>query len=278
MKAWKYLLGFLFLASVSVWLAAFSSEDRNLHLIACDVGQGDAILAVYGDIQILTDGGPGNSVLTCLQKYMPIWDREIELVILTHPQLDHYGGLVEVFSRYQVGTFLTNDFNPSTQGLKALENAVGGSGARVVKPAAGTRLRLGMIYLDILHPPDGLNSTKINDYSIVTILSFADFEALLTGDIGPKVIEKLLAENLINPVDYIKIPHHGSRNGTTLGLLEASMPGLAVISVGKGNSYGHPHQEVLKMLDDLGIQVRRTDEVGDVEIETDGRGFKLLSP
>ncbi|KKT65650.1 MAG: internalization-related competence protein ComEC/Rec2 protein [Candidatus Woesebacteria bacterium GW2011_GWA2_44_33] len=163
MKAWKYLLGFLFLASVSVWLAAFSSEDRNLHLIACDVGQGDAILAVYGDIQILTDGGPGNSVLTCLQKYMPFWDREIELVILTHPQLDHYGGLVEVFSRYQVGTFLTNDFNPSTQGLKALENAVGGSGARVVKPAAGTRLRLGMIYLDILHPPDGLNSTKIND-------------------------------------------------------------------------------------------------------------------
>ena len=79
MKAWKYLFGFLFLASVSVWLATFSSQDKNLHLIACDVGQGDAILAVYGNTQILTDGGPGNAVLSCLEKYMPFWDREIEV-------------------------------------------------------------------------------------------------------------------------------------------------------------------------------------------------------
>ena len=278
MKTWKYLFGILALVALSLWLALFASPDKNLRLIACDVGQGDAILAIYGKFQILTDGGPNNSVLTCLEKYMPFWDREIELVVLTHPQLDHYGGLIEVFSRYKVGTFLTNDFSPSTQGLKALENAVGGGGTRIVKPAVGIRLRLGMIYLDILHPSDGVISKEPNDISIVTVLRFGEFEALLTGDIGPKIIEKLLTENLIGPVDYIKIPHHGSRNGTALSLLEASVPKLAVISVGKGNSYGHPHPEVLRMLNGLGIPIRRTDEVGDVEIETDGQGFNLLSP
>ena len=271
MKTWKYLFGVLALVALSLWLALLASPDKNLRLIACDVGQGDAILAISGKFQILTDGGPDNSVLTCLEKYLPFWDREIELVILTHPQLDHYRGLIEVFNRYKVDTFLTNDFSPSTQGLKALENAVGGGGARVVRPAVGTRLRLGMIYLDILHPAKGIISKEPNDISIVTVLRFGEFEALLTGDIGPKIIEKLLTENLIEPVDYIKIPHHGSRNGTTLELLEKSMPKLAVISVGKGNSYGHPHQEVLKMLESYGLRIFRTDKDGDVEVVTDGK-------
>ncbi|KKU25056.1 hypothetical protein A2435_00725 [Candidatus Woesebacteria bacterium RIFOXYC1_FULL_46_16] len=275
MKAWKYLIGFLFLASVSVWLAAFSSYDRNLHLVACDVGQGDAILAVYGDIQILTDGGPGNSVLTCLQKYMPFWDREIELVVLTHPQEDHYYGLIEVFKRYKVDTFLTNDFTPSTQGLKALENAVGGSGVRVVKPAVGTRLRLGMIYLDIVHPEQGAFSEDLNDISIVTILSLGDFEAILTGDIGPKAITQMLAKTPLKDVDYIKIPHHGSKNGLTQEFLEAVRPEIAVISVGSRNSYGHPHEEVLKLLRENGVRTLRTDELGNVELVSDGNSFWL---
>lgn len=275
MKTWKYLLGFLFLASVSVWLAAFSSDGRNLHLVACDVGQGDAILAVYGDTQILTDGGAGNSVLTCLQKYMPFWDREIELVILTHPQLDHYGGLIEVFSRYRVDTFLTNNFDSSTQGLKALENAVGGSGARVIHPNVGTRIRVGMIYLEILHPSDDLNSTNINDYSIVTILTFGDFEALLTGDIENKIGNEIAEKGLVKDVDYIKIPHHGSKNGLTPALLEASRAEIAVISVGKNNSYGHPHQEVLDLLFSVGAKVFRTDESGDVNLETDGEYLEV---
>jgi len=273
MRAWKYLLGALLLSAISIWSALLSPKDNNLHLIACDVGQGDAILAIYGKFQILTDGGPDNSVLTCLEKYIPFWDREIELVILTHTQLDHYGGLIEVFSRYKVGTFLTNDFDAGTYGLEALKNAMGGAMTRVVKPAVGTRLRLGMIYLDILHSADGLNSTKINDYSIVTRLTFADFEALLTGDIGASVTEEIISRGRMEDVDYIKIPHHGSKNGLTPALLEESRPEIAVISVGKNNFYGHPHEETLEMLKNRGIKILRTDEVGDVEIVTDGKTY-----
>ena len=275
MRAWKYLLGFLFLAVVSLWFAFFTPKSKNFHLIACDVGQGDAILAVYGDTQVLTDGGPGETVLTCLEKYMPFWDREIELVVLTHPQLDHYGGLIEVFKRYKVNAFLTNDFNASTQGLEALKNAVGGSGARVIYPGVGTQIRVGMIYLDILHPPAGLNSTKINDYSIVTILTFGDFEALLTGDIENEIGNEITEKGLVKDVDYIKIPHHGSKNGLTPALLEESRPEIAVISVGKDNSYGHPHREILEMLKDRGIMILKTDD-GDVELVSDGNSFWLI--
>ncbi|MEK7111870.1 MAG: MBL fold metallo-hydrolase [Patescibacteria group bacterium] len=275
MKTWKYLFGILALSALSIWLALFASQDRNLHLIACDVGQGDAILAIYQNIQVLTDGGLGSSVLTCLEKYMPFWDREIELVVLTHPQLDHYGGLIEVLQRYKVGTFLTNNIDPSTPSLEALRNAMGGSGARVVKPAVGTSLRAEMIYLDIVHPPDSYTSTNPNDLSIVSILRFGGFEALLTGDLSPKATQQILEKDLIKDVDYIKIPHHGSKNGLTLELLEASKPEIAVISVGRKNFYGHPHKEVLEMLESYGLRVLRTDELGDVEIVSDGKKWWL---
>lgn len=275
MKTWKYLFGILALSVLSIWLALFASQDKNLHLIACDVGQGDAILAIYQNIQVLTDGGPGSSVLTCLEKYMPFWDREIELVVLTHPQLDHYGGLIEVLRRYKVGAFLTNNIDPSTPSLEALRNAMGGSGARVVKPVVGTSLRAEMIYLDILHPSETTLSTNPNDLSVVTLLRFADFKALLTGDIEPEIIDEILEKGLIKDVDYIKIPHHGSKNGLTLELLETSKPEIAVISVGRKNFYGHPHKEVLEMLASYGLRVLRTDEVGGVEVVSDGNKWWL---
>lgn len=275
MKAWKYLLTTLFLLAASLSLTLFSSLDNSLTIVACDVGQGDAILVTYNKIQILTDGGPGSNVLACLSKYIPFWDREIELVVLTHPQLDHYGGLIEVLKRFKVNTFLTSDFQASTQGLEALKNALGGSGARVVTPDTDTKIRLGMIYLDILHPAKGTSSVSVNDRSIVTILTFKNFEAILTGDIGKKGIEEMIAEGVLRDVDYIKIPHHGSRNGLTPDLLEATTPEVAVISMGKDNSYGHPHEDILKMLREFGVNYFRTDEEGDIVVTSDGASWRL---
>src|SRR3990167_10041666 len=113
MKAFKYILGLFALVLGLVGLSLGYAPDGQLHLIACDVGQGDGILAIYKDTQILIDGGPGEGVLECLGRYVPFWDRELELVVLTHPQLDHYGGLIEVFKRYNVDTFLVNGLDSS---------------------------------------------------------------------------------------------------------------------------------------------------------------------
>jgi len=275
MKIWKYAVATLFLLAASFALTLTSSLDDSFQIIACDIGQGDAILVTYKEVQILTDGGPGGSVLTCLDKYIPLWDREIELVVLTHPQLDHYGGLIEVLERFKVDTFLVSDFQASTQGHEALKNALGGSGARVVTPDTDTKIRVGMIYLDILHPSKDASMVNVNDLSIVTILTFKNFEAILTGDIGKKGIEEMLAKGVLRDVDYIKVPHHGSRSGLTPELLEATAPEVAVISVGKDNSYGHPHEEILKMLSDYGVTYFRTDEKGDIVVTSDGTSWRL---
>lgn len=297
---WKYFLGFLVLVTVTIWLAVIYYPEPKLHLIACDVGQGDAILAVYGKTQILVDGGPGSSVLSCLSNNLPFWDREIELVILTHPQTDHYTGLIEVFRRYTINKLLANPIDSSAFAYQVLKDEVGGSGTEVVYPASGMVIRLGLMHLDILHPSEELITTKSiaksdslsakvlgtrtteddpNDFSVVAILTLGEFDALLTGDIGP-AISNIVAEKLISSapreIEYLKVPHHGSKNGISRELLVVSDPEIAVISAGKGNRYGHPHQEVIKLLSDQGIKILRTDEVGNVEIISDGKKWWIV--
>lgn len=283
---WKYLLGFLALATATIFIAVFSGQDEKLHLIACDVGQGDAILAIYKNNQVLIDGGPDKKVLDCLSRHMSYWDKKIEVVMLTHPQQDHYGGLIDVFKSYEVETFVGNAVDSSSQGYQVLKNLVERSGARVINPNEETTIRLGLIYLDIVSPLKGLLAAEttqndsdvlgafttnrdLNDFSIVAILSLGDFDALLTGDVGPEIIPEIIAAGEIKDIEYIKVPHHGSKNGLTQELLDASMPEVAVISVGKNNSYGHPNEEILKMLSDKNIKIERTDEMGDIEIITD---------
>lgn len=280
MKIWKalYLIEILIIASIL--LAIYSVENQNFKLITCDVGQGDAILAVYGSTQILTDGGPDSRVLDCLGKYMPYWDREIELVVLTHPDKDHFGGLIGVLERYQVNTILKSKAMGGSQEYQALENLIGGKGIRVIYAKEGLSIGLGKIYLDILSPKDtniGVNQeNQLNNYSIVTELRFLNFKALLTGDIEIEGINELLIDGKIKDVDYLKVPHHGSKNNISTGLLKFSNPEVAVISVGK-NSYGHPNKEVLDLLNRYQIKYFRTDQKGDVLITTNGLGnFKVL--
>ncbi|HET7099071.1 MAG TPA: MBL fold metallo-hydrolase [Patescibacteria group bacterium] len=284
----KYLLGFLTLITITLWLVVFELPDDNLHIIACDVGQGDAILAVYKNIQILTDGGtPNGKVVNCLNRHMPFWDREIEVVVNTHPQLDHYGGLIEVLKKYKVDNFVGNALMASANEYQVLTNEVGGSGTRVINPTTGTSLRAGLISYDIFWPSlDFLTSEGMpalenklstftskrdpNDFSVQAILSLGNFNAILTGDIGHNVSELVLPYLPKRTVQYIKVPHHGSRYGLTPDYLNLLMPKIAVISVGKNNSYGHPTQEILDSLKNYNIKIYRTDTDSEVEIVTDG--------
>lgn len=265
----RYIFQFLIILVAGIWIAIFQIPDSNLHIVACDVGEGDAILIIYKNTQILTDGGPNNKVLNCLSRYMPFWDRSIELVISTHPDADHSTGLIDVIKRYNVDTLLANDINPGTRVWEALRKDVGSRGIRTVNPKEGMKIRLDLIQLDILHPPEGFESTKTNEYSIVYVLKYANFEAIFTGDISSAMSDGLVVNNGIRTVDYIKIPHHGSRNGLTKNLLKALEPKIAVISVGK-NSYGHPHEEVLQMLKNSKAKLLRTDLEEDVEVIVNG--------
>lgn len=262
----------LSLVCITVWLAVFSIDD-SLKIIACDVGQGDAILIQKNTTQILIDGGPNQSVLSCLGRHMPFWDKQIEMVILTHPQEDHYGGLIDVFKSYKIINFGENNTNSSNQGYGVLKKLVGGSGAMTTTLSKGTVIKAGMMQLDIVWPLVDLSSDKnkqfnsnVNNDGVVILLKYAQFNTLLTADVENEVSDILSEEKEIQNIDYIKVNHHGSENGMSQKLLNATNPEVAVISVAAKNRYGHPHAEIIKMLTEKGIKILRTDEVGDVVI------------
>lgn len=265
------ILGFC-LSLAFLFLCYFSIPDNNLHIVTCDVGQGDATLIFQKNNQILIDGGPDNSVLNCLGKYMPFYDRTIELVILTHTDADHSTGLIEVFRRYNVDLYLKNNLNTDTQVYRLLDKEVGGRGIKTISPSIGQRLRLGLIYLDTLWP-NGEEFKNTNDYSILTRLEYGSFKAVFSGDLEDNLTDKIRSQSQLGMVEYIKVAHHGSRNGITNHLLDILRPKVAVISAGKKNRYAHPHQETLTLLKNNNVEILRTDEIGDIEIISDGKNL-----
>lgn len=290
----KYIVSALFLILVFTWFLVIVSPRQSTKIIACDVGQGDAFIITSGTNQIVVDGGPNSDILNCLDEYIPFWDNKIELVVITHPQNDHLKGIVSVFDIYEVDYLLTNSLDISTDSYRLLSSQVGGSSVKVLNPKDGMVIRLGLIYLDILHPGEEFfseNSQKIiylkssndsvlgaytsdldpNLFSISFVLKVGDYRALFTGDIQPPAIaylEQKLSENYKDGVNYIKIPHHGSKNGLTENLLRLTKPEAAVISVGK-NSYGHPSDETIQLLKKYEVSILRTDLLGDVVIRLD---------
>lgn len=275
-----------------MFLAAFSIADGKLHLVFCDVGQGDAILIYRGSSQILVDGGPDASVLPCLSRHMPFWDRKIETTVMTHPDEDHFGGLVEIVRRYGVDLFLTPGVGKDGEGFKVLKEDIEEKKIRVMSLRDGDILRNGLLQIETLWPSEEWLADKVdvgnggngvlgaavgkpNKFSIVQRLSYGEFNALLTGDIEPPVTE-MIAEGYrgyegVKGVEVLKVPHHGSKNGLTQRLLDATRPELAVISVGKKNRYGHPHKETIKLLSNSAIKLLRTDLDGEIEVVTNGK-------
>lgn len=254
-----------------IWLIIYQLPDNKLHIVNCDVGQGDGAVIIYKSFQILIDGGPANGkVENCLGKFLPFWDKHLEIVVNSHPQLDHFGGLIKVFEDYKVDKFIFTDEGIITPELNLLKKVVGSNGATVINPVIGMSIEYNLISYDIFWPSENLKPIDLNDISNQGKLKYKNFEAIFTGDIGITYSEEILQNLQLDSLDYIKIPHHGSKNSMAFDYLRKFMPKVAVISVGKNNSFGHPSPEVIKMLRDKGVKILRTDESGDIEIITDG--------
>jgi competence protein ComEC len=228
-------------------MAVATLPDNKLHVVFCNVGQGDATLITYKTQQILVDTGPNDRVLDCLSRHMPFYDRTLEAVVVTHLNSDHTGG-----SRYITDRYSVVQFEPVLR--------------------KGQKLVVDKLVLNILAPDSqvlGMNTLGTeNDDGIVSEISWNKFKLLLTADVSDKEYESEQG------VTIVKIPHHGSKYALDREWLEKIRPKLAVISVGK-NSFGHPAPEVIQMLNDLGIKYLRTDKDGEVEIVTDGNTFSF---
>jgi competence protein ComEC len=275
------------------WL---QKPDDKLHLVFCDVGQGDAILITHKNDQILIDGGPDESVLACLSRHLPFWDRKIELVLLTHPDSDHFFGLTGVVERYAVGKFIANPFiTRGNSDLERLAKLIEEKEIGIYSPSQGDNIKLGEIKLNVLWPGkakleeiEKLSSqatgktggfwvfdsslVEPNQYSIVVNLNYANFNALLTGDLPAEESQLLSWQKKLFPVDVLKASHHGSGKDNPEELYRETKPEMVVFSVGK-NSFGHPSLELIDKLKKTGAETRRTDLGRDVEIVSNGKSW-----
>ena len=265
-----------------VLATAMSGSDGRLHLTVLDIGQGDAILIeAPGGATALVDAGPDPDLtLRRLGQSLPFHRRRIDVVVLTHPHQDHLGGLGEVLRRHDVALFVDGGRLIETDPHRALMAAAEREpGARVVAATAGQRIRVGEVTLEILFPDaldvDGpLPEGDVNNGSIVLLVRYGTFEALLTGDAEAPVEALLEGRGELGPVEVLKVAHHGSDSGTTPAFVAATRPRVAIISAGADNSYGHPHRSTLDALAQVsGLRIFRTDLDGNVEVVTDGASF-----
>jgi competence protein ComEC len=287
MKWWSWIVVGVFFGLVWVGVQA---PSKNLQVVFCDVGQGDATLIIKGDFQMVVDGGPsGERLLSCLGRHVPFWDRKIEVVVNTHPEKDHLGGLDDLVERYEVDRLVINGvFGGGKDGERLRELSRRGV-IQLEIPKEGDVLRLGGLRFDILWPEERVGSqlawsdptrtdlsgeivlgknTDVNEVSVVGILKYGKFKVMLTGDIGVDQEERIETED----VDVLKVAHHGSRYSSSEEFVSKVSPEVAVISVGK-NSYGHPTKEVLDKLERVGAKILRTDIDGDVKIVSNGQKY-----
>jgi len=283
-KAKKFIysiLGFLFFLNILAWVVVYDLKNHQLlEVNFFDVGQGDAIfIETPQRHQILIDGGPDSAILEKLAKEMPFWDRTIDLIILTHPEKDHLAGLIEVLKRYKVENILWTGVIRDTAEFKEWEKSIKGERAKIFIAKSGQKIIMPKTVLGILYPLENLEGEELkdsNNTSIVAKLVFKENSFLFTGDIYKSIEKELITKETDIDSDVLKVAHHGSKTSSSEEFMKEVSPQEAVISAGKDNPYGHPHQEVLEILEKYGIRILRTDLDGDIKIISDGSNLAIV--
>lgn len=279
--------GILYIGTLIVLsVLAFSSgqsvalQDGLLRVYFFDVGQGDAIFiqAPNGN-QVLVDGGPDGTVVERLQEVMPLHDRSIDAVIVSHPHSDHIAGLADVMASYDVGAVLATEGLYDSATFKKWDAAVASEDASLVQGRLGKTFDLGSgVTLTVLYPMEPeLTPKEPHEANVTVLLKYGELEVLLTGDMESDVEDFLIKAGAPLDVDVLKVGHHGSKTSTSAAFLEATSPQTAVISAGRDNKYGHPAPSVLSRLENSAIKYYRTDIDGSIRLTSDGERYVLES-
>ncbi len=264
---WVAMLGLTALALVAI---TSRLPDGSTHIYFFDVGQGDAALVVSpGGRTILIDGGADPALLAArIGETLPYWQRNIDCVLATHADGDHLTGLVPLAERYDIGLAIESPVMGETALVERWHEALEGRETPIVQAHRGQELEIGdSLHLSILHPSltEARGDLDENRYSIVAQLD-AGVSTLFTADIDMTAESILLAGCDTLDADILKVSHHGAGTASGEAFLDVVSPELAIISVGFDNRYGHPSQECLARLVEAGIDIRRTDLEGTIEI------------
>lgn len=250
-----------------------SKPEGMLEVHYIDVGQGDATLIKCGSHAMLIDGGNNNKGTT-VQLYLKKQGVEsLDYVIGTHPDADHIGGLDVIVYKYNCDTVIMPDYEKDTKTYQELVDVIHDKNMKITYPVVGEQYALGEAKFTIIAPNSNSYGGNANDYSVAILLEYGKNRFLFTGDAEEASEAEMLTNGIDISADVYKVAHHASRSASTQEFLNAVHPKYAVISCGEGNSYGHPHAEVLNRLRSMGVEVFRTDEQGSIIASSDGENI-----
>jgi competence protein ComEC len=273
----RFVLLVLVIVSIVIAFQAFS-QKQSLEIVFIDVGQGDAtLITTPAGTQILIDGGKYRNLGSRLSRHMGVFDRSIDVVVATHPDTDHTGGLVPVSQEYDIDLFASS---PLTEGASASRELLANIERYNIEHqilSAGDVIHLDSnIALEALSPPPTLVSSDANEHSLVFRLVYGDVKVMLMGDASVYNefdILNFFPENL--DADILKVGHHGSKTSTAENFVEAVDPDYAIVSAGCDNNFGHPHVSVLETLAKYRVEVFDTCTDGDIVFESDGFAWEI---
>ncbi len=280
--------------------------DSRVHLIFCDVGQGDAVLITQNFSQILYDGGPDSRVKECLANNLPWWDNTIDLIIASHADRDHYGGLQAVLETYQTKEIWLPILAKKTDDFGLFYEAVlreKKQGTRVGIPTRGEHLALtpknhGWVispleedkphqtqsgvttetYLSVVGLEGEVTDDTYNQLSTALFFDLDGVTLLLTGDMTTASELALNDRGMTMKADILKVAHHGAKTSSSLSFLQRVQPEISVISSGQNNTYGHPTPEVISSLEEIGTKILRTDRKGEIDVVIEDGQYWLAEP
>ena len=276
-KFLEIAIGVFIAIDVLIWgFILFGGGNSFQEIYFLNVGQGDSSLVILpGNVKILIDGGPANGLAQSnLEKILSFRDRYIDLIVVSHPQVDHFGGLIEIAKNYKIGAVITNGEESDSASWLEFRRILDGNKIPVIGLSAGDKIKYKDYSADILWP-NKIGLGGVNEQALTMILSGDGVGSFFGGDLD-MTTEKELAVKYDVDVDILKVSHHGSKFSSDAEFLKEASPSFSIIEVGK-NSYGHPTKEALKRLSDAGSKIFRTDLDGFIKIIIDNKNIKVFT-
>lgn len=289
-KYWRpIIVGLLLFATIFIWQAVLHETPSKILTVAfLNIGQGDSIYIESPTHQrMIIDGGPDATMLSEIGKLMPWYDHYIDAIMITNPDIDHYGGFIDLLKSYRVGLVIEPGTIGAAPSYKVLENLIAQKNIKKIIARRGQSIQLGgahgdgtkgdSVHFDVLFPDRDVSKLATNDGSIIGQLVYGSTTVMFTGD-APSATEEYVLK-LDGPrikSDILKAGHHGSRTSASEPFVSAVAPTYGVISAGLNNKYGHPHQETLDLFNKLNIQTLITFKLGTIIFHSDGQKFRPI--